>query len=166
MKILTFTLFMCNLLLVQLKDGNRYTYCETCLKAAQGLERAIKEAPAASRKAVVEKLLSGELCEKLVSHNHDQISKDKLASSCAFLLEANYKEFHAALLDKEPENLNVLLCYEQSNACVGVKLQTFEDSKGTFTAADIDALLHENKEKVRIARPVHPGPSVHPGDEL
>ena len=40
--------------------------------------------------------------------------------------DSNYDQFHAALVDKEPKNLDIVLCYEQSTACVGVKRQSFE----------------------------------------
>lgn len=45
-------------------------------------------------------------------------------------------------------------------------LLLWQDSKGAFTESDIDALLQDNKENVRIAQPIHSGSPVHTGDEL
>ncbi|GLD69103.1 uncharacterized protein AKAME5_002041800 [Lates japonicus] len=113
----------------------------------------MKEAPAESRQTVVENLISGGVCQKLLSYKHDHITKDKLTSSCNHLLDSYYAQFHAALVNKEPKNLEIVLCYEQSPACIGVKRQSFEVSKTSFTDNDIDALLQDNKENVRIAQP-------------
>ncbi|XP_076739704.1 uncharacterized protein LOC143418513 [Maylandia zebra] len=165
MKIAIFVLFVCLLLPVQPEEIDHYTYCETCLTVAQELEKSIKEAPVKSRNTVVKRLISGALCEKPLPHSH-HVSKDKLTSACRHLLESHRGQFYEALVNKEPKNLDIALCYEHSNSCVGVKRQTFEDSKGAFTESDIDALLRDNKENVRIAQPIHSGSPVHTGDEL
>ncbi|KAE8283189.1 hypothetical protein D5F01_LYC18590 [Larimichthys crocea] len=167
MKILIFVLCMCSLLPppVQSDDTKRYIYCESCLTAAQEIEKAMKETPAESRERVVESLIRGGVCEKLLSNRH--VSQEKMASSCMHLLESHYDKFRVALANKEPKYLDIVLCYEQSRACVGVKRQSFEDSKkNTFTESDIEALLRDNKENVRIAQPIHSGSPVHPRDEL
>lgn len=44
--------------------------------------------------------------------------------------ESHYAQFHAALLNKEPKHLDILLCYEQSRACVGVKHTSFQVGHG------------------------------------
>lgn len=44
--------------------------------------------------------------------------------------ESHYDQFHAALVNKEPKHLDILLCYEQSTACVGVKRTSFEVGHG------------------------------------
>ncbi|KAM9346725.1 uncharacterized protein ABDE67_013366 [Symphorus nematophorus] len=166
-KIVIFVMFMCFLLPVQPDDMERYAYCESCLTAAREIEKAMKEAPAESRQTVVESLISGGVCEKLLYHKHDHVSQDKITSSCMHLLESHYDHFHIALLNKEPKHLDIILCYELSTACVGVKRQSFEDSKkSTFTDSDIEALLQNNKENVRIAQPTHPGSPGHSRDEL
>merc|ERR1719357_2090572 len=108
----------------------------------------MKEAPPESRQTVVKNLISGSVCEKLLSYKHDRFSKDKMISSCKHLLDSHYNQFHAALVNKEPKQLGIVLCYEQSTACVGVKRQSFDESKTTFTESDIDALLRDNKENV------------------
>lgn len=41
-------------------------------------------------------------------------------------IESHYVQFHAALLNEEPKRLDILLCYEQSTACVGVKHTSFQ----------------------------------------
>lgn len=41
-----------------------------------------------------------------------------------------------------------------------------QNSKSTFKDSDIDALLRDNKENVRIARPVHSGSHFPSKDEL
>lgn len=43
------------------------------------------EAPAGSRQRVVENLLSGGVCDKLLSYKHVHVSKDKRTSPCAHL---------------------------------------------------------------------------------
>ncbi|KAM7372003.1 hypothetical protein PAMP_009202 [Pampus punctatissimus] len=148
------------------EDIDRYTYCESCITAAQEIEKAMKEAPAESRQTVVENLISGGVCEKPLFYKHDHFSKDEMTSSCMQLLDSHYNQFHAALVNKEPKHLDIVLCYEQSTACVGVKRQSFEESKTTFTERDIDALLRDNKENVRIAQPIHSSSHVHSKDEL
>ncbi|CAK6964734.1 hypothetical protein PFLUV_G00176590 [Scomber scombrus] len=166
MKISIFVMCMFYLLPVQPEDIDRYAYCESCLTVAQEIEEALKETPAESRQAVIEHLISGGVCDKLLSYKHGQSSKDKMTSYCIHLLDSHYDNFHAALVNKEPKHFGVVLCYEQSTACVGVKRQSFEGSKTTFTESDIDALLWKNKENVRIAKPIHSGSPVHSKDEL
>lgn len=114
--------------------------------------------------------------------------------------DSHHDKFQAALMNKEPKNLDIVMCYEQSTACVGVKRMSFkvgcryfgieglniniwnlnefiswdltfvwflrQDSKTTFTKSDIDALLQDNKEKVRIAKPVYSGSPAQSRDEL
>ena len=46
--------------------------------------------------------------------------------------ESHYDHFHVALLTKEPKHLDIVLCYEQSPACVGVKRQYFEVTHGNI----------------------------------
>lgn len=131
---------------VQPHNTDRNSYCESCLTAAQELEKGINDAPAASRQAVIEKLLSRRLCEKL-----EDVSK----SACMHLLDSNRDKFRTYLLKEVPKNLDIMLCYEVSHACIGVKRQAFQDSKPTFTDAEIAALLRDNKENVRVAHPTH-----------
>ncbi|KAA8585091.1 hypothetical protein FQN60_003785 [Etheostoma spectabile] len=136
------------------------------LTAPSEIEKAMKEAPNESRQTVVENLIAGGVCEKLMSYKHDHDSKDTMTSSCVQFLESHYDQLHVALVNKEPKHLDVVLCYEQSRACIGVKHQSSESSKTPFTESDIEALLRDNKEHVRIAQPVHPGSPVHSKDEL
>ncbi|AWP18920.1 Hypothetical protein SMAX5B_020886 [Scophthalmus maximus] len=142
------------------KVNKTYTHCPP------EIEKAMKKAPAERKQTVVENLIRGGVCKNLLSHKHDHNTNDKLMSSCRHLLDSNYEQFHAALVNKEPKNLDIVLCYEQSTACVGVKRQSFEDSKATFTESDIDALLQDNKESVRIAQPIRSGSPMHSRDEL
>ncbi|KAG7242911.1 hypothetical protein INR49_018166 [Caranx melampygus] len=166
MKTLIFLMSMCFLLPVQPEDVNRYIYCESCLTVAQEIEKALTEVPAESRGKAVKSLISGRACEKLLYYKHDHISNDKLMSSCTHLFDSHHDQFHEALVNKEPKNLDIVLCYEQSTACVGVKRMSFKDSKTTFTESDIDALLRDNKENVRIAKPTYSGSPAHSRDEL
>ncbi|CAJ1075006.1 hypothetical protein PFLUV_G00176590 [Xyrichtys novacula] len=145
---------------------DRYVDCESCLTAAQEIEKSLKGAPAESRQTIVKGLLHGDVCKKLHSFQHAHISKDKLIISCMKLMDSNYDQFYEALVAKEPNNLGIVLCYEQSRACVGVKRQSFEDVKQSFSADDIEALIQANKEKVRISQPVHSGSRESPRDEL
>ncbi|KAM9843382.1 uncharacterized protein ACBR49_012598 isoform 2-T2 [Aulostomus maculatus] len=164
MKTILFVMSCCCFLPVLTEDVDRHIYCESCLATAKEVEEALKDAPAGGRHTLVETLLSGDVCEKLPSGKH--FSKDKIASACLHLLESHHNQFHAALVAKNPKHLDIVLCYEQSRACVGVKRQSFEDSKLPFTERDIDALLHDNKERLRISQPVHSGSSVHSKDEM
>ncbi|KAJ4931698.1 hypothetical protein JOQ06_010138 [Pogonophryne albipinna] len=167
MRILIFLMFICNLLPVKPKDLDRYAYCESCLTTAQEIDNAIKGAPAENRQTVVENLLNGGVCEKLQTLKHDLVSQENMISSCKHLLESHYDQFHVALMNKEPTaRLDIVLCYEQSKACIGVKRQSFESSKTTSFESDIEALLLDNKEHVRIAQPVHSGSPMHSSDEL
>ncbi|KAM6966104.1 uncharacterized protein LKV04_018602 [Tautogolabrus adspersus] len=166
MKTFILFMFMCFVLPVQPKDTDRNAYCESCLSAAQEIERAIKETPAERRQTAVEELLHGAVCKKLNSIQHAHVSKDKLVSSCMKLIDSNYDQFYEALLTKEPKNLSVVLCYEQSTACVGVKRKSFEDSKTNFSDSDIEALLQANKDNVRVSQPIHSGSPVDSRDEL
>lgn len=44
--------------------------------------------------------------------------------------ESYYEQFRMVLLNKEPKHLHIVLCYEQSRACVGVKRSSFEVGGG------------------------------------
>ncbi|KAM4531543.1 uncharacterized protein PAE49_023708 [Odontesthes bonariensis] len=166
MKIVIFVMCICHLLPVKPVDTDRYSYCESCLTAAREMDKAMKEVPAGRRHTVLEKLLRGQLCDKLLTYNHPHVPKEKMKSSCKHLFDSHHDQFLAALVNEEPKNLEIALCYEQSHACVGVRRQAFEDSKATFTETDIDALLRDNKENVRIAQPITAGSSAHKKDEL
>ncbi|XP_078140697.1 uncharacterized protein LOC144539473 [Centroberyx gerrardi] len=166
MKILIFVMCTFQLLAAQPQGVDRYTYCESCLTTAQEIERVMKEAPAEGRQRAVESLISGDVCERRLFHKHGDLSKDKMASSCKHLLDDHYDQFHAALVNKEPEHLDIVLCYEQSTACVGVKRHSFENSKTTFKDSDIDTLLRHNEASVRIAQPIRTSSPVPPKDEL
>ncbi|KAF3700188.1 Centriolar coiled-coil protein of 110 kDa Centrosomal protein of 110 kDa [Channa argus] len=119
------------------------------------IEKAMKEVPSDSRQKVVENLISGGVCKKLLSYQQDHVSMDKMRSSCMHLLDSHHEQFREALVNREPKHLEIVMCYEQSTACVGVKRQSFKDSKTTFTKSVIDALLRDNKGNVRIAQPIH-----------
>ncbi|KAM6905284.1 uncharacterized protein FYW49_015286 [Xenentodon cancila] len=164
MKILISILCLYYLLPVEAEHIDRYSRCESCLAAAQELEEAIKDTPPDSRQSVIEKLLSGQLCENLSYNEH--VSKDKMKSTCRRLLNSHKEKFHVALVNEKQKNLSIVLCYEQSHACVGVKRQHFQDSKAIFTETDIDALLRDNQENVRVARPLHAGSPAHKRDEM
>lgn len=43
-------------------------------------------------------------------------------------VEDHHEQFSEALLNKEPNHLEITLCYEQSSTCVGVKRKSFEVS--------------------------------------
>lgn len=45
---------------------------------------------------------------------------------CIPCTESHYDQFNTALMNKEPKHLDIVLCYEQSRACVGVKRTSFE----------------------------------------
>ncbi|RVE69514.1 hypothetical protein OJAV_G00078670 [Oryzias javanicus] len=152
-----FVFFICMLYFVptQAEKKDRHMYCESCLKAAQVMEKIIKETPSESRQRVAEKLLAGELCSELLSYNQDHVSKDKMLYACRELLDSHRDQFHAAVAHEEPKNLPVVMCFEQSHACVGVKQKSQEDSKVDFAESEIEALLHKHKKNVRIAHPVN-----------
>ncbi|KAI9999509.1 hypothetical protein NQD34_018465 [Periophthalmus magnuspinnatus] len=101
--------------------------------------------------------MQGAVCHKL--------PEDKI-SSCLHLLGMHQDEFIQALSGQEPKQLDIVLCYEQSTACVGVKLHTFMDRTSTTLERDIDALLYENKDKVLFAKPTHSSSTGHPKEEL
>ncbi|KAM4534654.1 uncharacterized protein V3H82_024561 [Fundulus diaphanus] len=166
MKITVFLACMGYYFPVQPHDTDSYTYCESCLTAAREIEKGIKEAPAGSRQTVIEKLLSWRLCEKILTSNHEHVAKDKMKSACMHLLDSHHNQFRAALMKKELKNLDMVMCYELSHACIGVKRKTIQDSKATFTDTEIDALLRDNKENVRIAQPVRPTSSEQRRNEL
>ncbi|MEQ2242236.1 hypothetical protein ILYODFUR_033597 [Ilyodon furcidens] len=154
MKISIFLICVGHYLPVQPNNIDRYSYCESCLTAAREIEKGIKEAPAGSRQKVIEKLLSWRLCEKILTSNDEHVPKDKMKSACLHLLDSHRTQFRAALVKEELKNLEMVLCYELSYACIGVKRQTFQDSKATYTNIEIDALVRD-KENVRIAKPIH-----------
>ncbi|KAM3598598.1 uncharacterized protein V6R79_020149 [Siganus canaliculatus] len=167
MRFILFVICVRFLLPVQPDDTERYFHCESCLTVAQEIEKVMMEAPAESRQTVAEGLINGGVCEKLLSFRHGHVPKDRIVSSCMHLLESHYDQFHAVLINREPKHLDIVLCYELSIACVGVKRQSFEDTKKTtFTEGDIEALLWDNKERVRIADPVHSDSPVHSKEEL
>lgn len=115
----------------------------------------MKDVPAERRERVVESLISGDVCEKLLTK---QVPEDKMKSSCLDLLGqsikqqdwslfmsyysnnlhlyvdpgSHYDQFSSALLTKEPKRLDIVLCYEQSTACVGVKRLSFQVSLDTL----------------------------------
>lgn len=117
------------------------------------IEKGIKQAPAGSRYTTIDKLLSWHLCEKRLTSNHEHVSKDTMKSACMHLLGKTFRkeknhninvcvtgyfityflyldshrnQFRAALVKEEPKNLDIVLCYELSHACVGVKRRTFQ----------------------------------------
>ncbi|KAF7654114.1 hypothetical protein LDENG_00073850 [Lucifuga dentata] len=165
MKTLIFLLYTFHLLAAQPKDVDRYAYCESCLTTANEIEKAMKEAPAESRQKVIESLISGGVCERLLFYKNNHLYKH-MKSSCIHLLDNHSDQFYAALVNKEPKHLDIILCYEQSAACVGVKRKSFENSKSPFKNSDIDALLQDNKEKVRLTQPVRSGSPFPSKDEL
>ncbi|XP_077412332.1 uncharacterized protein LOC144043021 [Vanacampus margaritifer] len=152
MKILLFALCSCFFLHVQTENIDRYAYCESCIIAAKEFEKEMQEAPVESRQALVDDLIS-EVCNRLNSHK--QFTKDKLTTACIQLFDSHYDQFHAALLSHEPDRLDVVLCYEKSTACVGIKRHSFEDSKIPFTDDYIENLLQNHKDNVRITQPIH-----------
>ncbi|KAF6732476.1 Centriolar coiled-coil protein of 110 kDa [Oryzias melastigma] len=83
-----FVFFICMLYFIptQAEKKDRHMYCESCLKAAQVIEKVLKETPSESRQRVAEKLLAGQLCNELLSYNQDHVSKDKMLSACRDLL--------------------------------------------------------------------------------
>lgn len=50
------------------------------------IEEAMKKAPAESRQRVMESLIAGSVCEKLVPNKQIHISTDQMTSSCMHLL--------------------------------------------------------------------------------
>lgn len=42
------------------------------------------------------------------------------------LPDSNHEKFRAALVNKETKHLEIVLCYEQSAACIGVKRHNFK----------------------------------------
>lgn len=50
------------------------------------IEKAIKEASTESRQRVIESLINGGVCEKLLSYKHGHASEDKMTSYCKHLL--------------------------------------------------------------------------------
>lgn len=123
-----------------------------CNLLSIAIEKEVKDIPNESRQRLIENLISGDVCEKLVSSR--QVPGDKMKSSCMDLLGKNeknnniglytlfypvannlhwnfdpgshYDQFHSALLSKELKHLEIVLCYEQSTACVGVKRPSSE----------------------------------------
>ncbi|XP_078807738.1 uncharacterized protein LOC144994301 [Oryzias latipes] len=154
MKISFFFICMFYFIPTQAQKKDHHMNCESCLKAAQVMEKVIKETPTESRQRVVEKLLGGQLCHHLLSYNQEHATKDKVLSACTELLDSHRDQFLAALAREEPKNLSIVMCYEQSHACVGVKQKSQEDSKVDFAESDIEALLQTHKENVRIAQPI------------
>ncbi|KAG7504940.1 hypothetical protein JOB18_019899 [Solea senegalensis] len=126
MEILIFLVCTCFLLPVQPKETDRQTYCESCLTMAQEIEKVLKQAPDENRQTAVKNLISGGVCKKVSSFKNDHKTNNKLVSSCIQLLDSHYAQFREALVNKEPKNLGIVLCYEESKACVGVKRQSFE----------------------------------------
>ncbi|CAL1588338.1 unnamed protein product [Knipowitschia caucasica] len=126
----------------------RKLLCESCLAAAKEIETALKDAPISGRMVVIKKLIRGYVCNKL--------AEDK-RPSCMQLLGMFRDEFSQALAGKvsDPKQLGVVLCYEQSKACVGVKLHSFKEHPNLNLERDIDDLLRDNKEKVRFVKPIH-----------
>ncbi|KAG7504943.1 hypothetical protein JOB18_019899 [Solea senegalensis] len=120
---------------------------------AQEIEKVLKQAPDENRQTAVKNLISGGVCKKVSSFKNDHKTNNKLVSSCIQLLgkvrgilladlysvlnfyktpslnphtDSHYAQFREALVNKEPKNLGIVLCYEESKACVGVKRQSFE----------------------------------------
>lgn len=58
------------------------------------IEEAVKEAPAENRQRVVESLITGGVCEKLLPNKHIHVSTDKMTSSCMHLLGKIRREYH------------------------------------------------------------------------
>ncbi|KAK7940367.1 hypothetical protein WMY93_003693 [Mugilogobius chulae] len=141
-----YVLLVSYLTLVQSEEIDRKLLCESCLTAAKEIEKALQDAPIKNRKTVIKKLMQGAVCYKL--------PEDK-RSPCLHLFGLHQDEFRQALSGKDSKQLDILLCYEHSTACVGVKLQSFKDQRSTTLESDIEALLRENKDKVRFVKPIH-----------
>ncbi|KAK0141502.1 hypothetical protein N1851_021396 [Merluccius polli] len=100
----------------------KFLFPHTC---AVEIVKVIKDSPAVTRQIVLKRLLSGEVCDRPVFHNHKVAYKDTMTSSCKQLLEDHHEEFSEVLLSEEPKNLEITMCYELSSSCVGVKHQSF-----------------------------------------
>ncbi|KAG7460143.1 hypothetical protein MATL_G00218160 [Megalops atlanticus] len=135
---------------------DRYTYCESCLATTQEMETIERKLSGASRRDVVDMLLDDALCNAASFQSDGRLPADKMRAACKHLLDVHGEEFRAALLRRESERLDILLCYERSLACVGVNRLTHQNKDRTsFTDSDIKAQLRESGADIRIVRPVH-----------
>ncbi|KAJ8254200.1 hypothetical protein COCON_G00208120 [Conger conger] len=152
---------------VELPHGvDHYAYCESCLATTKEMETIEKKLSLGSRPQLVERLVDDVLCESASFQRHAHLPVDKLRAACKHLLDVHGEEFRDALLRRESERLDILLCYEKSLACVGVKRHA-NKNKNSFTDNDIEALLQQNSADLRIARPVHSNiTETHLKDEL
>ncbi|KAJ8251511.1 hypothetical protein GJAV_G00222140 [Gymnothorax javanicus] len=132
---------------------DRYAYCESCLATSKEMETIEKKLSFGSRTQLVDKLVDDVLCESASFQRHSDIPVDQLRTACKHLLDVHGEEFRDALLRKKSTRKDILLCYESSFACVGVKRHTNKES--SFTDKDIEELLQKNNAELRIARPVH-----------
>lgn len=141
---------------VQLPRGvDRYAYCESCLATTQEMETIERKLSLGSRAQLVEKLVDDVLCESASFQRRAHLPADQLRTACKHLLDVYGEEFRDALLRRrESERLDILLCYESSLACVGVKRHA-DQNKNSFTDSDIEALMQHNSVDLRVARPVH-----------
>ncbi|KAJ8346073.1 hypothetical protein SKAU_G00302660 [Synaphobranchus kaupii] len=151
----------------QLPRGvDRYAYCESCLATTQEMETIERKLSLGSRPQLVERMIDDVLCESASFQTHSHLPVDQLRAACKHLLDVHGEEFRDALLRRESERLDILLCYESSLACVGVKRHT-DQNKNSFTDNDMEALLQQNSANLRTARPVHTNiTKTHLKDEL
>ncbi|KAG5832603.1 hypothetical protein ANANG_G00292860 [Anguilla anguilla] len=146
---------------VQLPRGvDRYAYCESCLATTQEMEAIERKLSLGSRPQLVEKLVDDVICENVSFQRRAHLPADQLRTACKHLLDVYGEEFRDALLRRrESERLDILLCYESSLACVGVKRHADQvgqqENKNSFTDSDIEALMQHNSVNLRVGRPVH-----------
>lgn len=139
--------------LIRLSSGQAHgidpsLFCESCLEIVKEIENVMgKTTTHESRQRAIERVLSGDLCQK-----HE---REDMTTSCKHLFEINYDKFRTEMLNGVTKHLDIRLCYELSLACVGVKRQSqMVKGKSTFEEDDIRALLHANKDRVRTTRPL------------
>ncbi|KAG9340434.1 hypothetical protein JZ751_021547 [Albula glossodonta] len=129
------------------------------------METSERKLSVMSRPQLVERLVDDILCETASFQKHSDLPDDKFTVACKHLLDVHGEDFRDALLRRESERLDVLLCYQSSLACVGVKRHA-NQNKASFKDSDIENLLEENRENIRITRPVHTNFTKMDKDEL
>ncbi|XP_066544972.1 uncharacterized protein LOC136712345 [Amia ocellicauda] len=142
---------------------DRNTYCESCLAAVKELKGFLREPSTQPSEARVRTRLAS-VC-KADTFNGYNLPTDNMVAACRHLLDTHDKEFLELLLSRRTGELDVLLCYELSLACVGVRRRQQENrEKAEFT--DMDSFLQGQKEKVRFVNPVHSNSTVSAREEL
>ncbi|KAK6475957.1 hypothetical protein HHUSO_G23955 [Huso huso] len=142
--------FQCSSKLPPGVDHN--TYCECCLATVLELKKGL-QVPSEEPRMV--KTLIENTC-RTAHFQSTSVPADIMKRVCEHLIEVHGEALNEVLQSRSKDDFEILLCYEHSLACTGVKRNNPQNNgKPPFKDQDIKILLEKNHKKVRFVNPVH-----------